>query len=164
MEDLISEDSSPITSGGGQVGQTTEGNKKPDVTVNSEVSGEAGPLPAPKMTPPSKTLRCHRKRKILWPRQSTVPTLMELDPMTYRPRSQGQRVRSWGRLWWDGEDLLASLSERVGARYTGNTHRSWAGAKTGLRPPNLLDCLRGGRPGLCLSLGSSGRLWLCSVF
>ena len=65
MEDLISEYSSPITSGGGQVGQTTEGNKKPDVTVNSEVSGEAGPLPAPKMTPPSKPLRCHRKRKIL---------------------------------------------------------------------------------------------------
>ena len=84
----------------------TEGNNKPDVTVNSEVSGEACPMPAQKKTPPSKP---PGRGRFPQPTQSSLPTLKKPDLTTYRLRIQCQRVRSWGWLWWDGGGLAGEL-------------------------------------------------------
>lgn len=64
MQELVKGNPSPVTNSEWQFGQATEGNSKPDVTIDSEASGEPNPGTGQKMTPSLKPPSHHRKLNI----------------------------------------------------------------------------------------------------
>lgn len=86
-------------------------------------------MPDPKMTLSSKPPRCHRKRKIPVAKIESGADLNGTGPNEYRPRSQGQRVRSWGRWWWDAGELAVKMKESLWQGFmpnTGSSHNGWS--------------------------------------